>query len=302
MADALELGLEIARALAFAHQHGLVHRDVKPQNVLLNGDGQAKVTDFGIARSLDVEHGVTQTGTVLGTSDYIAPEQASGQQVDAQTDVYSLGVVLYELLAGERAVPRRELRHRRDEARQRAAAEPPRRPPGRAAQGRSCRRPRAREGSARALPDHGRVRGRARRLPRRRPRRRRVGRRDDGRPPAAARGRPPRRGAWAWPLAVAGLAAARDRRRRCRPARPAQPRGEAGLRPRLDAGPTSAAIGSYDPPPATGTSTAQTPPRPSTATRRRTGRPSSTATSRARARKASASCSPPGGPGRGSHA
>ena len=60
-------------------QHGLVHRDVKPQNVLLNGDGQAKVTDFGIARSLDVEHGVTQTGTVLGTSDYIAPEQASGE-------------------------------------------------------------------------------------------------------------------------------------------------------------------------------------------------------------------------------
>jgi eukaryotic-like serine/threonine-protein kinase len=78
---------------------------VKPQNVLLNGDGQAKVTDFGIARSLDVEHGVTQTGTVLGTSNYIAPEQASGQHVDAQTDVYSLGVVLYELLAGDVPFP-----------------------------------------------------------------------------------------------------------------------------------------------------------------------------------------------------
>src|SRR5918998_173996 len=71
---ALELGLEIGRALAFAHAEGIVHRDVKPQNVLLNGDGRAKVTDFGIARSLDVEHGVTQTGTVLGTSNYIAPE------------------------------------------------------------------------------------------------------------------------------------------------------------------------------------------------------------------------------------
>jgi serine/threonine protein kinase len=102
---ALELALETARGLAFAHQHGLVHRDVKPQNVLLNGDGRAKVTDFGIARSLDVEHGVTQTGTVLGTSNYIAPEQASGQPVDAQTDVYSLGVVLYELLVGDVPFP-----------------------------------------------------------------------------------------------------------------------------------------------------------------------------------------------------
>jgi predicted Ser/Thr protein kinase len=102
---ALELALEIARGLAFAHDHGLVHRDVKPQNVLLNGDGKAKVTDFGIARSLDVEHGVTQTGTIMGTSNYIAPEQASGQPVDTQTDVYSLGVVLYELLAGDVPFP-----------------------------------------------------------------------------------------------------------------------------------------------------------------------------------------------------
>ncbi len=103
--EALEIAVEIARALAFAHEHGLIHRDVKPQNVLLNGDGRAKVTDFGIARSLDVEHGVTQTGTVLGTSNYIAPEQASGQQVDVHTDVYSLGVVLYELLTGEVPFP-----------------------------------------------------------------------------------------------------------------------------------------------------------------------------------------------------
>jgi serine/threonine-protein kinase len=98
--EAIELGLQVAHGLAFAHSQGLVHRDVKPQNVLLDGDGRAKVTDFGIARSLDVE-GVTITGTVMGTSNYIAPEQARGQPVDEQTDVYSLGCVLYELLAGE---------------------------------------------------------------------------------------------------------------------------------------------------------------------------------------------------------
>ena len=103
--DALEIAAEIARGLAFAHDHGLIHRDVKPQNVLLNGDGRAKVTDFGIARSLDVDHGVTQTGTILGTSNYIAPEQASGQPVDAHTDVYSLGIVLYEMLTGELPFP-----------------------------------------------------------------------------------------------------------------------------------------------------------------------------------------------------
>jgi eukaryotic-like serine/threonine-protein kinase len=102
---ALELAMQIARGLSFAHQQGLVHRDVKPQNVLMNGDGQAKVTDFGIARSLDVKHGMTQTGTVLGTSDYIAPEQAQGQRVDEHTDVYSLGVVLYEMLLNEVPFP-----------------------------------------------------------------------------------------------------------------------------------------------------------------------------------------------------
>ncbi len=105
VATALELATQIARGLSFAHRNGLVHRDVKPQNVLLNGDGQAKVTDFGIARSLDMQRGMTQTGTVLGTSDYIAPEQAQGQRVDEQSDIYSLGVVLYELLTGEVPFP-----------------------------------------------------------------------------------------------------------------------------------------------------------------------------------------------------
>jgi eukaryotic-like serine/threonine-protein kinase len=98
--DAVDLAVQVGEALAFAHDRGLVHRDVKPQNVLLTEEGRAKVTDFGIARTLDVK-GVTQTGTVLGTSDYIAPEQARGQQVDRKTDIYSLGAVVYELLTGE---------------------------------------------------------------------------------------------------------------------------------------------------------------------------------------------------------
>src|SRR5688572_20722843 len=97
---ALELGLEVGRALAFAHAEGIIHRDVKPQNVLLGEDGRAKVTDFGIARTIDAV-GTTETGTVLGTSHYIAPEQARGERVDAQTDVYSFGVVMWELLAGD---------------------------------------------------------------------------------------------------------------------------------------------------------------------------------------------------------
>ena len=78
----------------------LVHRDVKPQNVLIDAEGRAKVTDFGIARSLESD-GLTETGRVLGTTDYVSPEQAMGQDVDARSDIYSLGVVLYEMLTGE---------------------------------------------------------------------------------------------------------------------------------------------------------------------------------------------------------
>lgn len=98
--EALAYALEIARALAEAHQHMIVHRDVKPQNVLLGNEGAAKITDFGIALTL-TEQGLTMDGRVLGTTDYVSPEQALGQKVTVQSDIYSLGIVLYEMLIGE---------------------------------------------------------------------------------------------------------------------------------------------------------------------------------------------------------
>ena len=98
--EAVAYAIEIARALGVAHARHIVHRDVKPQNVLIDEEGSAKVTDFGIARTLE-EEGLTADGRVIGTTDYVAPEQALGQPVTGQSDLYSLGVVLYEMLTGE---------------------------------------------------------------------------------------------------------------------------------------------------------------------------------------------------------
>ena len=98
--ESVAYAIEIARALGAAHDHRIVHRDVKPQNVLIDEEGTAKVTDFGIARSL-TEEGLTADGRVLGTTDYVSPEQALGQDVDPQSDLYSLGVVLFEMLTGD---------------------------------------------------------------------------------------------------------------------------------------------------------------------------------------------------------
>jgi eukaryotic-like serine/threonine-protein kinase len=100
IAEAVAYSIEIARALGAAHARHIVHRDVKPQNVLIDEEGSAKVTDFGIARTLD-EEGLTADGRVLGTTDYVSPEQALGQHVNGQSDLYSLGIVLYEMLTGE---------------------------------------------------------------------------------------------------------------------------------------------------------------------------------------------------------
>jgi eukaryotic-like serine/threonine-protein kinase len=97
--EAVELLLQVCAGLEHAHAAGLVHRDIKPQNLLVRRDGVVKIADFGIARTLQATQ-LTQVGTVLGTAGYLAPEQAAGERVTAAADIYSLGAVAYELLTG----------------------------------------------------------------------------------------------------------------------------------------------------------------------------------------------------------
>ncbi len=97
-ADVIDIGVQILRAASFAHRRGVVHRDLKPHNVMLDDAGNAKVTDFGIARAGASE--MTEAGSIMGTAQYLSPEQAQGHPATAQSDLYSVGIILYELLTG----------------------------------------------------------------------------------------------------------------------------------------------------------------------------------------------------------
>jgi serine/threonine protein kinase len=105
-AKIIEYSIQIAEALQFAHQHGLLHRDIKPDNIWIDGNEIVKLLDFGLARTIDDQTGLTQTGAILGTPKYMSPEQAKGHSVDQRSDLFSLGSVMYEMLFGRPAFDR----------------------------------------------------------------------------------------------------------------------------------------------------------------------------------------------------
>ena len=164
LAEALAIAVQVAAALAYAHERGVIHRDVKPHNVLLTADGHAKLTDFGIAR-VDDAPALTNPGRVLGTGDYVAPEQAQGHALDGRADIYALGALLYHCLT---SVPPYRGASFVEIAEQHLRAPVPSvqsRRPGGLRRRRGARRASARQAPRRSLRerrgDAGRTRGRA---------------------------------------------------------------------------------------------------------------------------------------------
>ncbi len=149
--DAIDATRQVLAALRFAHRKGIVHRDIKPHNVMADADGRLKVTDFGIARAGVSQ--MTEAGSIIGTAQYLSPEQARGAAVDQRSDLYSIGVVLYEMLTGQDAVQRRVAGRDRDEASLRPAAAALAGAAGHLTRPGHGRAPRAREEPGRPLPD-----------------------------------------------------------------------------------------------------------------------------------------------------
>ena len=159
----VEVATEICEGLEFAHAHGVVHRDIKPGNIFITDSGTVKIVDFGLARLVTSE--LTRSNMMMGTINYMAPEQIRGERVDHRADIFSTGVVLYELLSGRRAFEGDSFASTLYKILRGSAGAAAEHRPGAAARGRADRRARAGQAARRAVPAHERDVPRSGRLP-----------------------------------------------------------------------------------------------------------------------------------------